>query len=169
MTVPAESPGISLIFMLTRPNKYCLLEANPHPEMQQFSDHIYSTATKHKVCHIYIFSIIKYPIIKLFFITIYVTPRKVLPEFRSRMSWMALPLSICLIWESDHVILKSSRKVAGLPVTERANTSTKSERQANAFLKEEYMAVMIVLRKDGDKRETYYECDLEENFGGLYI
>lgn len=59
--------------------------------------------------------------------------------------------------------------MAGLPVTERANTSTKSERQANAFLKEEYMAVMIVLRKDGDKRETYYECDLEENFGGLYI
>lgn len=145
MTVPAESPGISLIFMLTRPNKYCLLEANPHPEMQQFSDHIYSTASKHKVCHIYM-SIIKYPI-KLFFNTIYVTPREVLPEFRSRMSWMALPLSICLIWESDHVILKSSRKVAGLPVTERAITSTKSERQAKAFLKEEYMAMMIVLKK----------------------
>lgn len=151
MTVPAESPGISLIFMLTRPNKYCLLEANPHPEMQQFSDHIYSTASKHKVCHIYM-SIIKYPI-KLFFNTIYVTPREVLPEFRSRMSWMALPLSICLIWESDHVILKSSRKVAGLPVTERAITSTKSERQAKAFLKEEYMAMMIVLKKKTEIKE----------------
>lgn len=97
-------------------------------------------------------SIIKYPI-KLFFNTIYVTPRKVVPEFRSRMSWMALPLSICLIWESDHVILKSSRKVAGLPITERANTSTKSERQANAFLKEEYIAMMIVLKKDGEKTD----------------
>lgn len=39
------------------------------------------------------------------------------PEFRSKISWMARPPSICLRWESDHVTLKSWRKVAGRPTT----------------------------------------------------
>lgn len=75
------------------------------------------------------------------------TPRKVLPEFRSRMSWVALPLSICLIWVSAHVTRKSSKKVAGRPVTERANASIQSDKQAIAFLKDGYMAMILLKKK----------------------
>lgn len=79
--------------MLTRPNKYWLFEANPHPMSKNNARMRGFLNTKHtEYIYVYVY----------------------LPEFWSRTSWMALPPSSCLMWESDHVIRKSWRNVAGL-------------------------------------------------------
>lgn len=67
-----------------------------------------------------------------------------LPEFWSRISWIAFPPSICLIWESDHVIRKSCRKVAGRPKTEEEN-ATKHEKRANTTFRN--VPMMGVIQK----------------------
>lgn len=66
-----------------------------------------------------------------------------LPEFWSSTSWIALPPSSCLIWESDHVILKSSRKVAGRASTDTEYNRTQKKREATEFLKEGHIIVAI--------------------------
>jgi hypothetical protein len=86
---------------------------------------------------------------------------------------MAFPPSICLIWESDHVTWKSSRKVAGLPVVGRgrANASIKSEREAIAFLKVGYIYMAMVgwFRKKDKRMVSFFEYDLEEELGGELV
>lgn len=58
------------------------------------------------------------------------------------------------------MIRKSSRKVAGRPVMGRANASTKREREAIAFVKERYMAMVALDFREKDKREYDLEEDL---------
>jgi len=50
------------------------------------------------------------------------------PEFWSSLSWIALPWSIWVMWESAQVTRKSCRNVAGRPQTQAADTRTHRKR-----------------------------------------
>lgn len=76
---------------------------------------------------------------------------------------MALPLSICLIWESDHVILKSSRKVAGRPQTKWVEKAKKHNkiREGMKFCEKRLcieIAIVVYVTKSGKQRKStiYY-------------
>lgn len=82
------------------------------------------------------------PTYYIIYIYIYIIYIK-LPELWSSTSWIALPPSSCLIWESAHVILKSSRKVAGRAPTDTEYKRIQKQRDATEFLNEGQIIVAI--------------------------